>query len=159
MLSEVIAYYQSPIGTLELIGNENMLHTIHFVADEVVKNTQMPVVLQSVGAQLDEYFQGQRQIFSIKYQFKGTEFQKRVWEALAAIPFGQTISYRELARRIGNEKAARAVGLANSQNQLPILIPCHRVIGIHGNLTGYAGGLWRKAWLLKHEGVRVDESI
>ncbi len=159
MLSVVTTSYPSPIGTLVLIGNENGLSAIHFVADKVTQKTAPPDVLQSTVTQLDEYFKGQRQLFTVKYQLAGTEFQQRVWEVIAAIPFGQTISYQELARRVGNEKAARAVGLANRNNPLPILIPCHRVIGIRGQLTGYAGGLWRKAWLLKHEGVRVDESI
>ena len=108
-------------------------------------------VLQDCADQLDEYFQGVRFAFDLPLTPAGTSFQQRVWSALAAIPYGEVISYIELSRRIGDAKAVRAVGSANGKNPIAILIPCHRVIGANGKLTGYAGELWRKEWLLKHE--------
>ncbi|MDR1680771.1 MAG: methylated-DNA--[protein]-cysteine S-methyltransferase [Prevotellaceae bacterium] len=108
-------------------------------------------ILQACIRQLDEYFAGRRRSFDLPLAPSGTAFQRGVWQALAAIPYGQTISYLELARRIGNSKAVRAVGRANGQNKIVIIVPCHRVIGAHGTLVGYTGGLWRKEWLLKHE--------
>lgn len=103
--------------------------------------------------QLKEYFAGSRRGFELPLRLKGTEFQQRVWNALTAIPYGATISYGELAKRIGNPNASRAVGLANGRNPISILVPCHRVIGADGSLTGYGGGLARKQWLLAHEGL------
>jgi methylated-DNA-[protein]-cysteine S-methyltransferase len=100
---------------------------------------------------LDEYFKGKRQNFSLELQLEGTDFQKKVWEQLQKIPYGETASYKDVAVAIGNEKAVRAVGGANGMNNIAIIIPCHRVIGADGNLVGFGGGLWRKVWLLNHE--------
>ncbi|MBD0368698.1 MAG: methylated-DNA--[protein]-cysteine S-methyltransferase, partial [Flavisolibacter sp.] len=108
-------------------------------------------VLKTVLQQLQEYFEGKRKIFDLPLQQQGTEFQQRVWNQLLQVPFGKTISYLELARKIGDVKAIRAVGTANGKNNLAIVVPCHRVIGTNTRLTGYAGGLWRKQWLLEHE--------
>ena len=107
--------------------------------------------LTEVRQQLQEYFTGQRQQFDLQLLAVGTDFQREVWAELSRIPFGQTISYGELARRIGNAKAMRAVGLANGRNPIPIVVPCHRVIGANGSLTGFGGGIERKRWLLQHE--------
>jgi len=101
--------------------------------------------------QLDEYFEGKRSKFNIPLVLSGTVFQNAVWNALQQIPYGQTVSYKNIAQAIGNVKACRAVGMANNRNPLPIIIPCHRVIGQNGALVGYAGQIWRKVWLLKHE--------
>jgi methylated-DNA-[protein]-cysteine S-methyltransferase len=103
--------------------------------------------------QLEEYFAGKRRDFDLPLNLDGTEFQQRVWRALTEIPYGETRSYGELAKRIGNPNASRAVGLANGRNPVSIVVPCHRVIGADGSLTGYGGGLPRKQWLLAHEGL------
>ncbi|HMK87059.1 MAG TPA: methylated-DNA--[protein]-cysteine S-methyltransferase [Steroidobacteraceae bacterium] len=107
--------------------------------------------LAEAARQLREYFEGSRREFDLPLSFRGTEFQERVWRSLMSIPYGETWSYRELAGRIGNPSASRAVGLANGRNPIPIVVPCHRVIGADGSLTGYGGGLQRKQWLLAHE--------
>jgi methylated-DNA-[protein]-cysteine S-methyltransferase len=109
--------------------------------------------------QLKEYFEGKRKIFSIDLDFEGTDFQKKVWNELLKIPFGQTISYLELSRRIGDVKAIRAVGNANGKNPVSIIVPCHRVIGTSGKLIGYGGGLWRKRWLLEFERSFVQKDL
>ncbi|RME78809.1 MAG: methylated-DNA--[protein]-cysteine S-methyltransferase, partial [Chloroflexi bacterium] len=113
--------------------------------------TEIPPLLQECIRQLEEYFAGQRQEFSLPLAPQGTAFQQQVWQYLLTIPFGKTVSYGDVARGIGSEKAVRAVGAANGRNPIPIIIPCHRVVGSNGTLTGYGGGLWRKKWLLEHE--------
>jgi methylated-DNA-[protein]-cysteine S-methyltransferase len=110
-------------------------------------------VIAAARAQLDEYFAGRRTHFDLPLSLTGTPFQRRVWTALAEIPFGRTISYLQLARTVGDERAVRAVGGANGRNPLPIVLPCHRVIGADGSLTGFGGGIERKRWLLEHEGA------
>jgi methylated-DNA-[protein]-cysteine S-methyltransferase len=104
-------------------------------------------------AQLDEYFEGKRKKFDLLLEPMGTDFQKKVWKHLVKVPFGKTASYLDVAMALGEMKATRAVGSANGRNPIVIIIPCHRVIGSNGSLTGYGGGMWRKEWLLKHEGV------
>ncbi|MCL4299245.1 MAG: methylated-DNA--[protein]-cysteine S-methyltransferase [Anaerolineae bacterium] len=111
----------------------------------------LPPVMAACLAQLDAYFKGEGREFSFKLEPAGTDFQKAVWRQLLTIPYGQTASYLDVARQVSNEKAVRAVGAANGQNPIAIIVPCHRVIGSNGQLTGYGGGLWRKAWLLNHE--------
>lgn len=110
-----------------------------------------PPVLKETATQLEEYFAGERTDFDLTMELDGTPFQQEVWAELARIPYGETISYGELARRVGSPKASRAVGLANGRNPVSIIVPCHRVIGSNGQLTGYGGGLERKTWLLDHE--------
>ncbi len=110
-------------------------------------------VLDDARDQLDRYFAGRSREFTLRLAPNGTDFQRRVWRALEAIPFGTTISYAELARRVGSSAAVRAVGAANGRNPIPIIVPCHRVIGSDGSLTGFGGGLDRKRWLLQHEGA------
>ena len=148
-------YYKSKLGLLEIVGLEQSIKAVTFVEneesdDDFDKAKSSPAV-EACLRQLDEYFQGNRQTFSLTLEPDGTEFQRTVWTQLTAIPFGQTVSYLDVAKNIGNEKAIRAVGAANGQNPIVIIIPCHRVIGSDGKLTGYGGGLWRKEWLLKHE--------
>ena len=163
-----LVYMETPIGVLEISGNERAITSILFLDDlnkesyinYIEKNNdktncdyigELPEIIGLVMKQLEEYFKGQRKNFQIPIQFEGTEFQKISWKQLTKIPYGETISYKEQAVAIGREKAVRAIGAANGKNKLSIIIPCHRVIGSNGKLTGYAGGVDRKAWLLEHE--------
>jgi len=143
---------QSPIGTLTIISNGDFITSILFSEDDsaVFPESQDRIILECI-AQLNEYFQGGRKTFDLPLNPNGTEFQKRVWGKVIAIPFGETASYGSMANSLGDPKLTRAVGLANGANPIPIIIPCHRVIGSNGSLTGYAGGLDRKRWLLNHE--------
>lgn len=144
-------FYQSKIGVLKVSGSTEGIHTVEFLDENSVFETRVPPCLQECIQQLEEYFQGTRQIFSLNLIPHGTDFQKAVWQQLLKIPFGKTASYLDIATAIGNKKAIRAVGAANGQNRIPIIIPCHRVIGSDGSLIGFGGGIWRKEWLLKHE--------
>jgi methylated-DNA-[protein]-cysteine S-methyltransferase len=137
-------HYESPIGVIEIVGTEGDL-----IPNESQEET--PEFLVDCFDQLDQYFKGERHEFTFPYTFEGTDFQKTVWNALTKVPCAKTVSYKDIAVSIGNEKAVRAVGTANGKNKLSIVIPCHRIIGSNGKLTGYAGGLWRKEWLLQHE--------
>lgn len=141
----------SPIGTLEIEAEAGAITAIQF-ADGAPTTTGDPLLRRAV-TQLEEYFRGKRDRFELPLAPKGTEFQRRVWRELERIPFGTTISYAELAARVGNPKASRAVGAANGRNPIAIVIPCHRVIGADGTLTGYAGGLPIKEALLRREGA------
>jgi methylated-DNA-[protein]-cysteine S-methyltransferase len=146
--------YDSPVGVIEIIGSEEAVYSILFSEKEKALekvNADTPVVLKDCLDQLDDYFKGKRQEFTIPYDMEGTDFQKKVWTALTEIPYAETGSYKDIAVSIGNEKAVRAVGMTNGKNKLSIIVPCHRIIGSNGKLTGYAGGLWRKEWLLQHE--------
>lgn len=143
-------YYDSPIGILEISTTEEELISILYV-DEKRENTEQPKILKEVIKQIQEYFNGERKEFDIKFKLKGTEFQEKVWNALTHIPYGETVSYKYIATKIGNEKAIRAVGNTNGRNVINIVVPCHRVIGSNKSLTGYGGGLDRKLWLLQHE--------
>jgi methylated-DNA-[protein]-cysteine S-methyltransferase len=145
--------YHSPIGVIEIIGSEECIRSIMFVDRDSAMEHQpdIPKFLRDCYDQLDEYFKGERQIFTFPYEQKGTLFQQTVWKELIKVPFAETASYRNIACSLQNEKAIRAVGNANGKNKLSIVIPCHRIIGSNGSLTGYAGGLWRKEWLLNHE--------
>jgi len=149
-------YYQSPIGRLLLIGTDGVLEALHFPKtqeqEHISKECQCnEACFKKVLTQLAEYFAGTRREFDLKIAPKGTDFQKSVWQELQKIPFGKTASYGEIAERIGNEKASRAVGMANGKNPIPIIVPCHRVIGKDGSLTGFGGGLEVKRKLLKLE--------
>ena len=143
---------KTPLGFATIKGDENGIASIS-VSDhyDLTPNDVIPECLQEVVYQLEEYFRGKRKTFSVSLNPEGTEFQKKIWEELLHIPYGDTISYLALSRRFGDEKAIRAVAGANAKNPVWIIIPCHRVIGSDGSLTGYAGGLWRKKWLLEHE--------
>lgn len=144
--------YKSPIGTILIEATNEGIHAVNFVDERPseIQSASNPHLSECV-KQLDEYFNSKRQNFSLTLNPKGTAFQQNVWEALLKIPFGQTRTYGQIAASIGNEKAARAVGMANNKNKIGIIIPCHRVIGANGKLVGYGGGLWRKEWLLAHE--------
>ena len=148
------AYMNSPLGPVRITGDEQGVAAISCV--DVTFPDPMPDVpdpLQAAVQQLTEYFAGTRQSFDFALAPAGTAFQQKVWQALLDVPFGTTLSYLALTRRIGDEKAIRAVAAANGKNPLWIVVPCHRIIGSDGSLTGYAGGLWRKQWLLAHEGA------
>lgn len=152
------AYYKSPIGNLRIISNERDIIKIEF-SDEYFKMKMIPIQIQTCINQLDEYFKGERQIFTVGINPAGTEFQSKVWNLLLKIPFGKTISYLDQSKQFGDEKAIRAIASANGKNPIPIIIPCHRVIGNNGKLTGYAGGLSKKQWLLEHEGAIQQRSL
>lgn len=141
----------TPIGLMEISGSKHAIHAIRFVLQKQVDSPQLPALLNKCRQELEEYFEGKRKAFSIHTEQSGTDFQKLIWRKLEDIPFGKTISYLDLARLAGDEKSTRAVGSANGRNRIPVIIPCHRVIGSDDSLTGYAGGLWRKQWLLDHE--------
>ena len=153
-------YYTSPVGLLELRSAGDTLTHLLFINSR--KGTQMnekeikiippqSAVLKECAKQLNDYFAGQLMAFILPITQTGTGFQQTVWNELCHIPYGHTISYMELSKRIGNVKAIRAVGTANGSNNISIIVPCHRVIGSNGSLVGYGGDLWRKRWLLEHE--------
>jgi methylated-DNA-[protein]-cysteine S-methyltransferase len=153
-------YFQSPIGRLLLTTDGTALTGLYMEPSRKAQSTDGRTLDATVAPlslalrQLSEYFAGSRREFDLPLRMHGTDFQKRVWHELTEIPYGQTWSYGELAKRIDNPSASRAVGLANGRNPISILVPCHRVIGADGSLTGYGGGLDRKRWLLAHEGTR-----
>lgn len=153
------AYIKTPLGIAEISGDENGISSILVSSDEKVISSTIPDQLQEAVTQLDEYFIGKRSEFTFKLNPSGTDFQKKVWEGLLEIPFGKTISYQEFSIKLGDVKAIRAVASANGRNPLWIVVPCHRVIGSDGSLTGYAGGLWRKKWLLDHENPVKQQSL
>ncbi len=153
-----ICYIKTPVGIAKIMGNENGITTISVLSEDTISD-EIPKNLLEAVAQLNEYFEGKRKIFDFKINPAGTEFQQKVWRALFEIPFGKTMSYLELSKKLGDVKAIRAVASANGKNPLWIVIPCHRVIGTDGSLTGYAGGLWRKKWLLEHENPTTQQSL
>ena len=149
----------SPMGAVRISGDADGVYEIK-VLDEVVAPTEaIPVELSECVQQLTSYFKGELKQFTFKIQFRGTPFQQSIWRLLSDIPYGKTTTYLELSKLYGDEKAIRAVAQANGKNPLWIVIPCHRVIGTDGALTGYAGGLWRKEWLLNHEQQLVQTSL
>lgn len=145
----------SPVGRLKIVGNDNGLAAILWENDNPkriklgvpIENKTHPILIQTE-QELAEYFAGNRKLFSVNLNFVGTKFQKKVWQALLTIPFGETRSYGQIAKQIGNSKASRAVGAANGKNPISIIAPCHRVIGTSGKLVGFVGGLKIKAHLL-----------
>jgi methylated-DNA-[protein]-cysteine S-methyltransferase len=160
--SYVYKVMESPVGALKLVGSDRGLAAILWETDSLSRvrlniageDSNHPVLVETE-RQLNEYFAGKRKKFSVKLDFAGTAFQNKVWRALLTIPFGETRSYGEIARQLGNPKAMRAVGAANGRNPISIIAPCHRVIGATGDLTGFAGGLKIKAYLLELEGGRA----
>jgi methylated-DNA-[protein]-cysteine S-methyltransferase len=147
------AVVDTPIGPVGLVASEHALHAVLFDGGRIRAEGASPV-LDDAARQLDAYFAGELVTFDLPLELHGTEFQRRCWLALATIPYGQTVSYGEQARRLGlGPDAARAVGAANGRNPLPIVLPCHRVLGADGSLTGFGGGLHVKRYLLEHEGA------
>jgi methylated-DNA-[protein]-cysteine S-methyltransferase len=156
-------YYKTPIGIAKITGDKNGIQSVSVLDDDTVSedllNQSVPYCLQECVVQLDEYFKGQRASFGLTVNPKGTDFQKKVWQSLLKIPFGKTRSYLQQSKALGDINAIRAVASANGKNPLWIIIPCHRVIGSDGSLTGYAGGIWRKKWLLNHENPVKQQSL
>ena len=152
------AYIKTPLGIATIIGDENGILVIS-VSDKEEISTIIPTILKDAVSQLNDYFEGKRKDFDFKLNPKGTNFQQKVWKGLLEIPFGKTCSYIDLSKKLGDVKAIRAVAAANGKNPLWIVVPCHRVIGSDGSLTGYAGGLWRKKWLLEHENPTTQQSL
>ena len=151
----------TPIGPVTVTGNANGITRVGFDDDAPAASDPagVPDVVRDCAQQLREYFDGSRREFSVRLAPSGTPFQQRVWRALLAIPFGRTTTYGALAAELGDPKTIRAVGRANGQNPIAIVVPCHRVIGSDGSLVGYGGGLWRKQWLLEHEGRAVQPPL
>ena len=152
-------FFKTPIGTARIVGNQEGISEISVLNEEADSTQLVPEVLLECVKQLTEYFEGEREDFSIKINPKGTDFQKTVWDELLNIPFGKRTTYMKQTLKLGNEKAIRAVASANGKNPIWIVIPCHRVVGADGSLTGYAGGLWRKKWLLEHESPSGQTSL
>jgi methylated-DNA-[protein]-cysteine S-methyltransferase len=164
-----VAYYESPIGLLEVRGGERGVSAVTFVDAHAPKAVRgagnarggkgpLPAPLADCLTQLDEYFRARRRTFSVKLDLGGTAFQNKVWRALRDVRFGEMVSYKDIAKNVGNPAGTRAVGGANHRNPVSIIVPCHRVVGSDGRLTGYGGGLWRKEWLLRHEGNDLSSS-
>ncbi len=165
-------YYKTPIGTAEIVGDEDGIQSISVLDKDFstplrqaqcdtleMTEGEIPSTLVECVNQLDEYFEGKRTEFDLKLNPKGTDFQQQVWKELLNIPYGKTRTYLEQTKKIGDPKAIRAVASANGKNPIWIVIPCHRVIGSDGSLTGYAGGVWRKKWLLEHESPVKQQSL
>lgn len=153
-MSEFFTYYKSPLGILKVSATEQYVTEISFVDDEEnvePASKETCNILTECTEQLIEYFNGKRRAFNFPIHQKGTNFQQTVWNELLSINFGKTINYMDLAKRLGNPTSIRAAASTNGKNQVCIVVPCHRVIGTNGSLVGYAGGLWRKRWLLEHE--------
>ena len=149
----------SPLGYTKIVGDENGISQISVLNSEEQITAIIPHELENCVNQLQDYFEGHRKTFNLNLHPEGTEFQKKVWKLLEDIPLGKTISYLQLSKQLGDPKAIRAVANANGKNPLWIIIPCHRVIGSDGSLTGYAGGLHRKQWLLNHESENKQQSL
>lgn len=145
------AYYSSPIGLIEVTGNEEGILGVYFMDIKKKTSATPHPCLKECIYQLDEYFKGIRREFGLKLNPKGTAFQEKVWSKLLTVPYGKTASYLDISKLIGDVKATRAVGNANGSNPISVIIPCHRVIGVSGKLVGYGGGIKRKEWLLNHE--------
>ena len=153
------AFISTPLGMAHIKGDSDGVQSISVLDEKKDESEVIPENLKDVAEQLQEYFQGRRKEFSLKLNPAGTDFQKNVWKALVDIPYGKTVSYMDLSKRLGDTKAIRAVAAANGKNPIWIIIPCHRVIGSNGSLTGYAGGLHRKKWLLDHESPFKQQSL
>ncbi|TXG37088.1 methylated-DNA--[protein]-cysteine S-methyltransferase [Seonamhaeicola maritimus] len=149
----------SPLGYTKIVGDVDGISSVIVVNSEEKITDIIPEILEDCTIQLKEYFEGTRKEFSLKLNPLGTNFQMKVWKQLEQIPYGKSISYLELSKQLGDPKAIRAVANANGKNPLWIIVPCHRVIGSDGSLTGYAGGLHRKQWLLNHESPYKQQSL
>lgn len=150
--------YNSSVGALQIVADKEAVLECSFTENRGTSATPESSVIQQCVSELELYFAGRLKAFSVNVRLTGTDFQNRVWTELMKIPFGKTITYSQLALNLGDLKCIRAAGTANGKNKIPVIIPCHRVIGKDGSLVGFAGGLDKKEWLLKHEGViRSDQ--
>lgn len=152
-------FIETPLGIAKIEGDSEGVRAVSVLNSEENISSIIPTELEDCTHQIKEYFEGTRTTFDLKLNPKGTEFQKNVWNHLLKIPYGKTVSYLDLSKEIGDVKAIRAVASANGKNPLWIIVPCHRVIGSDGSLTGYAGGLHRKQWLLEHESPYKQQSL
>ena len=159
MESSQTAYYKTPIGTAKIVGDENGISAVCVVDDAIETSAEIPLILKDCVQQLNEYFNGTRTTFNLKLNPQGSDFQKKVWKELLLVSYGKTRTYLEQSKQLGDVKAIRAVASANGKNPIWIIIPCHRIIGSNGSLTGYAGGIWRKKWLLEHENPSKQQSL
>ena len=150
---------KTPLGHAQIVGDTNGISEVSIHDTSLKISKEVPEPLQDCVKQLSEYFNTHLKEFDLKLNPKGTPFQKQVWKALQTIPYGKSMSYLELSKNLGDPKAIRAVANANAKNPLWIIVPCHRVIGSDGSLTGYAGGLHRKAWLLNHESETKQQTL
>jgi methylated-DNA-[protein]-cysteine S-methyltransferase len=151
-----LSYYSSPVGELVIESKDDKITVVNFLKDSRREVNVTPVIAQCI-QELDEYFYKERKFFTVELDPTGSDFQKKVWNALLEIPYGKTVSYEDIAIRVGDVKTIRAVGLANGQNPIAIIVPCHRVIGKNGELVGYGGGIENKEWLLQHEGAILKQ--
>ena len=153
-------YIETPLGIATISGDKDGIASVSVTKESSnLPSKDIPLHLQRAVSQLIKYFEGRRTDFELTLNPSGTDFQKKVWDQLLKIPFGKTVSYLDIAKRLGDPKTIRAAASANGKNPLWIIVPCHRVIGSDGSLTGYAGGLWRKKWLLDHENPVKQQSL
>ncbi len=145
------SYFESPIGFIEIIADKNNLKSVNFIEELPEEKRKGNKITISTRKQLKEYFAGKLKKFNVPISFNGTEFQNKVWKALTGIPYGSVVTYSDISKIIGSEKSVRAVGSASAKNPISIIVPCHRVIAKSGKLSGYAGGIERKEWLIEHE--------
>ncbi|WP_372973152.1 methylated-DNA--[protein]-cysteine S-methyltransferase [Muriicola sp.] len=153
------AFIKTPLGTAKIEGDLHGITSISVIDRETEMKSNISPELEEAVRQIEEYFLGKRKEFTFKLNPTGTEFQKKVWDELLKIPFGKTISYLDLSKKLGDPKAIRAVAAANGKNPIWIVIPCHRVVGSKGEMVGYAGGIHRKKWLLNHERTEKQQSL
>ena len=146
-----VTYHPTPIGIVRITEEDNFISSVHFMDDEITLVAPETPLLNLAVKQLDEYFSGDRRVFDFPINQHGSNFQQEVWQCLLTINYGKTISYAHQSKLMNNPLAIRAIAAANGKNHLAIIVPCHRVIGSDGSLTGYASGVWRKKWLLAHE--------
>lgn len=148
-----ISFLESPLGWLEITTSQTSLLQIDFLKQKPKQkeSKSLPDIMKKTKTQLKEFFSGKRKKFDLKLDMYGTDFQKKVWKALQKVPYGKTLSYKEIAEKVGNSKAARAVGLANNKNPIPLVVPCHRIVGSNGKMVGYASGVNKKVWLIDLE--------
>ena len=150
-----VSYLESAIGIIEIVGNASAVTEVNFVDERQKAELPSNKILEAGAEQLKEYLNGARKEFTVPLDLEGTEFQMKVWQALQTVGYGEMVSYKTIAEAVGTPRAVRAVGAANGKNPIAIIVPCHRIIGSDGSLTGYSSGIWRKEWLLRHEGCMV----
>lgn len=150
-------YYDSPVGALLIESEDERITLVNFVRSDERNEEHLTPAIERCITELDEYFFKGRKFFSIDLTLRGTEFQVKVWNELLNIPYGKTASYLDLAKKLGDPNLVRAVGIANGENPVAIIVPCHRVIGKNGDLVGYGGGMDKKEWLLLHEGAFTEQ--
>ena len=154
------AYLMSPVGPVEVRADDMGVLSVYFLDGEIPAGGQNTnAVAELCVRELEEYFARKRQTFTVPLHAEGTGFQQKVWEQLSLLPYGKAVSYLDISKALGDPNLTRAVGLANGKNPISIIVPCHRVIGADGSLTGYAGGMHRKKWLLMHEGIITQQEL